>query len=177
VHDEWTRTFVPALRPWAIAGALMLVAGPAAATWMLRRGARWNALAVAALANLLAYACLENVYDVLAPRTSGYGTVQAMQPYLKADTRIYSVKIYDQTVPFYLGRTVRLVSYVDEFETGLDAEPGSSVARLEDFPAEWQRPGDALAIIHPGTFEELQRQGLPMQVIQQDPRRVLVRKP
>jgi 4-amino-4-deoxy-L-arabinose transferase-like glycosyltransferase len=177
VRDEWTRTFIPALRPYAIAGALLLAAGPAAAAWLLRRGLRWNAFAVAALANVLAIACLERLYDGLAPRTSGFGTVQAMQPYLEPETRIYSVKIYDQTVPFYLGRTVRLVSYVDEFETGLNAEPGSSVARLADFPAEWLRPGGALAIIDPGTFEELQRQGLPMQVIQQDPRRVLVRKP
>jgi 4-amino-4-deoxy-L-arabinose transferase-like glycosyltransferase len=177
VNDPWTRTFVPALRPYAIVGALLLAAGPLAAWMWLRRGQRWHALAVVALANVLAIACLERLYDGLAPRTSGWATVQAMQPYLKPETRLYSVKMYDQTVPFYLGRTVRLVAYVDEFETGQKAEPGASLARLEDFPAEWLRPGEALAIIQPGTFEDLQRQGLPMQVIQQDPRRVLVRKP
>jgi hypothetical protein len=72
---------------------------------------------------------------------------------------------------------VKLVDYMDEFETGLASEPASHIERVEAFPAEWLRPGDALAIMQPGTFEEFQRQGLPMQVLHQDPRRVLVRKP
>jgi hypothetical protein len=87
------------------------------------------------------------------------------------------VRIYDQSLPFYLGRTLKLVAYVDEFETGQKAEPGISIDKLEDFRADWLRPGDAVAIIQPGTFEELQRQGLPMEVIHPDPKRVLVRKP
>jgi hypothetical protein len=31
--------------------------------------------------------------------------------------------------------------------------------------------------MQPGTFEKFRRQGLPMQVLHEDPRRVLVRKP
>ena len=38
-------------------------------------------------------------------------------------------------------------------------------------------PGDALAIMHPGAFEKLKAQGLPMQLLHSDPRRILVRKP
>jgi hypothetical protein len=72
---------------------------------------------------------------------------------------------------------VKLVHYVDEFETGIRAEPGIAIEKLEDFPAEWLRPGDAVAIIQPDVFEVLRRQGLPMEVILQDPKRVLVRKP
>jgi hypothetical protein len=39
------------------------------------------------------------------------------------------------------------------------------------------RPGDAMAIIHPDTLEELARQGLAMTLLHRDERRVLVRKP
>ena len=100
-----------------------------------------------------------------------------MAPWLASNPRVYSVEYYDQTIPFYLGRTVTLVSYVDEFETGLNAEPEKGIAKLEDFPAQWLRPGDALAIMQPRAFAQLKAQGVPMQVLHEDPRRILVRKP
>ncbi len=31
--------------------------------------------------------------------------------------------MYDQTIPFYLGRTTTLVGYRDELALGIDAEP------------------------------------------------------
>jgi hypothetical protein len=96
---------------------------------------------------------------------------------VKPESRLYSVDYYEQSVPFYLRRTLTLVDYVDEFETGLAAEPGKSIAHLADFPPEWLRPGDAVAIMHPDTFQALRTSGLPMQVLHEDPRRVLVRKP
>ena len=100
-----------------------------------------------------------------------------MRPLVTAGTRLYSVGHYDQTLPFYLGRTMTLVSYVDEFETGQKAEPACCIARLEDLGPDWLRPGEALAIMQPGSFEKLKALGLPMQVLHDDPRRVLVRKP
>jgi hypothetical protein len=100
-----------------------------------------------------------------------------MKPMLTPATRVYSVRHYDQTVPFYIGRTVTLVDYVDEFELGLSAEPGKNIEHVEDFPAAWLRPGEALAIMQPDLAAKLMAQGLPMQVLHHDPRRVLVRKP
>ena len=46
-----------------------------------------------------------------------------MKPHLGPGTRVYSVGYYDQTIPFYLGRTVTLVDYWDEFSPGLKREP------------------------------------------------------
>jgi hypothetical protein len=102
---------------------------------------------------------------------------RAMQKVITPATRLYSVGIYDQTVPFYVRRTLTLVHYVDEFALGQRMEPDRWIPRLEDFPAEWQRPGEALAIMQPGHFESFRASGLPMQVLHEDPRRVLVRKP
>jgi hypothetical protein len=95
------------------------------------------------------------------------------------------VRHYEQTVPFYVRRTMTLVDYLDEFEPGIDAEPGKAIACpprkpevcLAAFAAEWRRPGEALAIMQPDLLPRLRDEGLPMQVLHQDPRRVLVRKP
>ena len=35
--------------------------------------------------------------------------------------------MYDQTLPFYLGRTTTLVDYRDELGLGLDAEPEKGI--------------------------------------------------
>ena len=176
-RDDWTRAMYAGAQPWAVAAALILLAASAAATGMLWRARRWAALVAMAFATVLMLECLENAYGHLAPRQSGYEVAQKMRPYLAPDTRLYSVAHYDQSVPFYIGRVLTLVAYVDEFETGQKSEPALAIAELERFPAEWQRPGEALAIMQPGAYEKLKASGLPMQVLHDDPRRVLVRKP
>jgi len=176
-HEPWVQELNRAAQPFAYAAAACFTAGALAAAWLLRAGRRWTALAAVALASVLMVGALIEGYRVFSPRQSDRDAARLMAPYVKPATRLYSVKIYDQSLPFYLGRTLRLVDYGDEFETGIKSEPGINIERLEDFPADWLRPGDAVAIIQPGTFEELQRQALPMEVIHQDPKRVLVRKP
>jgi 4-amino-4-deoxy-L-arabinose transferase-like glycosyltransferase len=176
-REAWTRAMYTAAQPWMYAAGAILIVALALSTVALRRGRRWLALVTIAIASVLMIDCLEDAYEEFSPRQSGYEVAQKMLPLLRPDTRVYSVKIYDQTVPFYIGRTVMLVDYGDEFETGLKSEPGAHIERIEDFPAEWLRPGDALAIMQPGNFEQLERQGLPMEVLHRDPRRILVRKP
>ena len=100
-----------------------------------------------------------------------------MLPLLGPATRLYSVKHYEQSLPFYLGRTMTLVAYIDEFDLGIRQEPGKFVPDLATFRAEWLRQGDAMAIMHPDTYQEFRNQGLPMQALHEDLRRVLVRKP
>ena len=67
--------------------------------------------------------------------------------------------------------------YFDEFTLGIDSEPGIAIRDIKDFKAEWLREGNAVAIMHDSTYEDLHQQGLPMQIIHQDPRRIAVRKP
>jgi len=175
--DPWTLALYRAAQPWTLAAAGAHLAGGVAGWALLRAGRRWHGLAAVAFGALLVIACIQGGYDELTPRQSGKGVAEAMKPWLAPTTRLYSVGHYDQTVPFYIGRTLTLVNYHDEFETGLRAEPGLAIENLGKFPAEWLRPGDALAIMQPGTYERFRRQGLPMQVLHEDPRRVLVRKP
>jgi 4-amino-4-deoxy-L-arabinose transferase-like glycosyltransferase len=176
-RDAWSRDMYTAARGWMLGGALALLAAAAVGTWLLRGERRWLALVTVALGSVLMIECVDRAYDKLTPRQSGILVAERMKPFLRPGTRLYSVNHYDQTVPFYIGRTVKLVNYHDEFETGLTAEPGLAIPDTDAFRDDWLRPGDALAIMQPGTFEKFQRQGLPMQVLLDDPRRVLVRKP
>ena len=175
--NEWTAAMYLGAQPWVVAASLVLVAATAWMVISLRRDRRWVAIAVAALSNLLFIGCLERGFEHVLPDKSGFQVAEKMKPYLAPGTRVYSVSHYDQTVPFYIGRTVTLVDYVDEFETGEKAEPSLWIPRLEAFGSDWQRPGEALAIMQPEAYEKLKASGLPMQVLHDDPRRVLVRKP
>ena len=175
--DPWTRDLYLHSRPWAVAGAIVLAVVGVAGPVLLWGARRWTAIVVVALGSIGLIECLEDAYEQLAPRQSGLVAAEKMRPLVHPATRLYSVKIYDQTLPFYLGRTLRLVEYVDEFETGLKAQPELHIPDVGGFRDEWLREGDALAIMHPDIYQALRAQGLPMQLVHEDPRRVLVRKP
>jgi 4-amino-4-deoxy-L-arabinose transferase-like glycosyltransferase len=175
--SAWTRELYAAARPWIVAGLAVLVVALAAGALRLRAGHKWTGLAIIVAGSLLFVDFVEDGYEALSPRQSGKQVVEVAKPHLSEGTRVYSVKYYDQTMPFYLGRTVTLVDYRDEFGPGLDREPGLAIPTLEDFQRDWMRPGDAMAIIHPDTLEELARRGLAMTLLHRDERRVLVRKP
>ena len=176
-RDAWTRAMYEGAQPWAAIAAAVLFLGGVATAWLLFRGRRWRGLVVAAAASVLLIECVVQAYDVLAPRQSGRDVAQVIAARLTPETRLYSVHYYEQSVPFYVGRVFTLVDYVDEFETGQQAEPQRSIARLQDFGPDWLKPGDALAIMHPETYRTLRDSGLPVQVLHEDPRRVVVRKP
>jgi len=176
-RDAWTRALYLEARPYALGGAGVLLAVGVVGPWLLWRGRRWAALIAVAIGSLFLIECLEDAYEKLAPRQSGLMVAEKLRPLAGPSTRLYSVGIYDQTLPFYLGRTMTLVDYVDEFETGLKSQPQLGIPDVPAFKAEWLRQADALAIMHPDIYQALRAQGLPMQLVHEDPRRVLVRKP
>jgi 4-amino-4-deoxy-L-arabinose transferase-like glycosyltransferase len=176
-QDEWTRGLYENARPWVIGAAAVLFAGAVISTAFLSRGRKWAGIVALAVATIVFYDCAEDGYEELSPRQSGHDVAMAMKPWLKPATRVYSVSHYEQSVPFYIGRTMTLVNYVDEFELGQKAEPGRHIPTVWAFRADWLRDGDAIAIMQPGIYEVLKTEGLPMKLLHEDPRRVLVRKP
>jgi 4-amino-4-deoxy-L-arabinose transferase-like glycosyltransferase len=175
--DVWTWTLGQQMQPWAIAASSFLLLGTLSATWLLLHGRRWLAMAATALAVMLLIDCMEEAYEELTPRQSGLQVAEKMKPYIGSRTQLYFVGHYDQSVPFYLGRTLSLFDYVDEFEVGQNAEARFANRDMHEFPPVWSQQDDALAIMLPRVYEQLKARGVPMTVLHADPKRVLVRKP
>jgi hypothetical protein len=83
---------------------------------------------------------------------------------------------YEQTLPFYLRRTMTLVNYRGELDFGLKQEP-HLIMNLDSFKREWRAQREALAVMSPSMFAQLQGNGLPMQEIGRDLRSIAVKKP
>jgi 4-amino-4-deoxy-L-arabinose transferase-like glycosyltransferase len=175
--DGWMWVLNQQMQPWAVGASVCLLAGTLAATWLLLHGRRWLAIAATTLAVLLLIDCMEEAYEELTPRQSGLEVAEKMKPHIGPATQLYFVGHYEQTVPFYLGRTLTLFDYQDEFETGQNAEARFAQRDLHEFVPVWRPQRDALAIMLPRVYEKLKAQGVPMTVLHADPKRVLVRHP
>jgi 4-amino-4-deoxy-L-arabinose transferase-like glycosyltransferase len=168
-NDKLPLPILSGARPWLLAAGCVLIAG-GVATWRLQRGRLW-ALALAAL---IGFQCLNWGYQSLSPVYSARNVARAMAPLATPDTPIYSVGIYKQSLPFYLGHTVRLVAYRGEFDFGLRHAPGAEIPNMAAFASLWRRNPKALAVMRVGKYRQLLASGLPMRVIYRDPRRVAV---
>jgi 4-amino-4-deoxy-L-arabinose transferase-like glycosyltransferase len=89
----------------------------------------------------------------------------------------YSLRNYDQTMPFYLGRTLTLVDYRDELDFGLTREPERGLPSLAAFSQRWQQDGKAYAVMPEKLYRDLQKEQLPMTLIARDASRIVVTKP
>jgi hypothetical protein len=96
---------------------------------------------------------------------------------IRPDTPLFAVNYYDQTLPFYLKRTVTLVGYVNEFDMGERDEPQKWIRDLPAFGRLWRELPQGVAVTNPAGFVSLRRLGLPMQVIDETTGRIVVRKP
>lgn len=165
-------------RPWVFAAMAAFLLGAGAALWFRTRGPR-SAIALA-LGALLGFQCIAWGYQPLATIYSAQVLARVIRPVLNqartpATVPVYSLGRYDQSLPFYLGRTVRLGLYEGELAYGIKRDPGDYIADLDTFSAQWRaQPAQAVAVLAPKLYEQLAQEGLPMSVIYQDPRRVVV---
>jgi hypothetical protein len=78
---------------------------------------------------------------------------------------IYSVATYDQTVDFYLARTVTLVRFRGELDYGLNKNPAVEIPDLPEFEQRWSNESQAFAVMEPSMYEKLRSDGFPARVI------------
>jgi 4-amino-4-deoxy-L-arabinose transferase-like glycosyltransferase len=109
----------------------------------------------------------------VAPIYSGVEIARAF-PQMPPDSPLYSLKSYDQTLPFYWGRTVELVSYRGELDFGLMRDPGAEIPTLAQFEERWMLESSAYAVMEKPMFDELSSRGVPMRELAHDVGRVLV---
>lgn len=161
---------------WLTAAALIwLVATIAAMAIAWRRRIVASVLVLAVGGVLAGLGVLLGV-ETMSPTNSAYQIVQQVKPLLSPGVPFYSVGMYEQTLPYYLDRTVTLVDYQDELGFGLSQEPWKSVPSLDEFEKRWHAASDAFAIMDRGRYESLARQGLPMTVVGRSIRWIIVRK-
>jgi len=163
--------------PWLRWGVGIAFAGGVAGMCALQRGKRTWAVLVIAFSTLVAAQLLLAGYDTFAGTRSSQpllARIIAAHGPLRADLPFYSVRMYDQTLPYYLGRTIIQVDHPDELEMGLASEPDKAIAQVPVWRAAWDRVQDAYAIMPPDDYEELRRDGVPMRELGRDARRVIV---
>jgi hypothetical protein len=115
-------------------------------------------------------------FDVFSATRSTSAILRAAQltAPLAAAAPVYQIQMYDQTIPFYLGRTTTLVGFRDELALGIDAEPGKQIPTVAVWRQQWQALGLGYAVMTPRLYDELAAAGVPMRVLARDTRRVIV---
>jgi 4-amino-4-deoxy-L-arabinose transferase-like glycosyltransferase len=162
---------------WTESGSMLLVvAGGIGLYWVDRTDPR--RLVVALLGACYVALSLGMIgYGALAPTRSAAAFAAHIERLGPANVPVYSVEMYDQTLPFYLGRLVTVAAFTGELEPGIRADPRQQVPTLDAFRARWLADPAAFAVMPPMTFAALQREGLPMIVLAEERKKVLVRKP
>ncbi len=166
-----------ALAVWLSAAGLVLVAGACFGIHRAKRGRLRPAVVGIALATLVAGQFIDRGAESLSPARSGYDLAVKIAPLLRPDTPLYSFGMYEQSLPFYLGRTVTLVGSAEEMAFGLSQEPQLWIANPLDFEPRWRSEPGAVAVMRTMYFEMFERMGLPMQVVTRDADRVVVVHP
>lgn len=179
-YDPYAVPLIEAHVPWIYTSLLLFISGAVIALLTAKKRPE---LAIAALAftGFLATQAVIHGHDAQGRHIAGYEHLAAMRAEIKPDTRLYMVDQYEHAFPFYLERTFTLVAYADEMAFGVGQEPHLWIPSMETFKQVW-KTNDAtgiksLAIIRPSVYATLQAEGLPMRVIGQDPRRVIVVTP
>lgn len=175
--EEVPRALYEKYAVWLAVAALVWFIGALAALFLLRRERVTAGLLSLGIGTLIAGQLTLLGHDSLSPASSAVHLARQIQPYLKPDAPFYSVGVYEQTLPFYIKRTVTLVDYQDEMAFGIQQEPDKWLPDYATFEAVWRKAPYALAIMTPGKFEEIRTKGLPMVEIARDTRRVVVKTP
>lgn len=169
------------LGPWIKLALGVATVGYVIAWIAFRRGTElgrtWGIIALS-IGTMLTMQAVFSGSDVFRVTRSAADLVTALEnadnPPYDRSAPFYQVRMYDQTLPFYLQRTTTLVEYRDELGPGLDAEPARAIPHEADWVAQWRALPQGYALMAPDTHASLAAAGVPMRIIGADPRRVLV---
>jgi 4-amino-4-deoxy-L-arabinose transferase-like glycosyltransferase len=121
----------------------------------------------------LAGVLLMRAAGTVAPIYSGVVLARALRAPVPLDTPLYSVGTYDQTLPFYWQRAVKLVAYRGELDFGLRHDPSAEISDVGEFLGQWQDLSDGYAVMEIPMFDDLTRRGVPLREVARDIHRVL----
>ena len=168
--SERSGYFLPLARPLGQIALLLTVSG---AFVLARRGRDATRAGVfLGVGWCLAWLLLARAAGLAAPVFSGVDL--AALPAADPNSPLYSIGTYDQSLTFYLRRTVTLVEYRGELDYGLRKAPDAGIADLAEFLRRWSAPTQAFAVMDKRMFDDFNSRGVPMRLVAQDAQRVLV---
>ena len=162
---------------WALAGSLVFGLMGVAAARAAAAHRKLQSVLLLAVGSLLFLNATTLGYQSYSPLLSSAALARKLRPMIRPDTPLFAVNYYDQTLPFYLKRTVTLVGYVNEFDMGERDEPQKWIHDLPAFERLWRELPQGVAVTNPAGFVSLRHLGLPMQIIDETTGRIVVRKP
>ena len=158
---------------WLGAGGVVALAGLAIA-WRVNADVPTRSIVVYAVALFLMATLVLRGHDAFGRKSSGADLVASIDAFAGPDVPLYSVRMLDHTLPFYLRRTPIMVDVADELEFGIAQEPGQSLPTLDAFVQRWTTARPALALMAHDTYATLREKKLPMTTVAEDERRVVV---
>ena len=170
--------YLLAYQSWVLGAAMVAAAGGALALLHARQLRRDATVLTLACAGFIATQLILAGNEPYGKMRSGRALAHSIRAEMGQDTKLYSVGTYDQALTFYLRHTTILVDYFDEFSFGLEQQPELAIPTVDAFVDQWtedaQNGVKDLAIIEEENYQKLQRRGVPMRVITEDPRRMVV---
>ena len=160
----------------SLAGLILLM-GAGYAWRALNHSQLLNAVRGLAMASIIAFSVATLGYDGFGQIKGSKAIVEKITSEIKPETQVFSVGVYDHTFPYYLRRTVWLVDVAGEFEFGKNAEPERWIPNKNSFIERWQAAPSAVAMMDAGSYNEMTEKKLPMKMLYQDSRRIVVVKP
>lgn len=164
---------------WLSAASAVWFLGSALALWLIRAkrqtDSQWPLL-ILGFASFLAGQGVLLGHENLNKSNSAAWLASQLPP-VPAEVPFYSVLTYEQTLPFYIKRTVTLVEYGDELTFGEEQEPHKYIKTVAEFEARWRAGGEAYALVDDKGYARLVQDGLPMEIVAQDLRRIVIKKP
>jgi 4-amino-4-deoxy-L-arabinose transferase-like glycosyltransferase len=176
-NDEIPAELFENMRPWLVVTVAALLLGTALALRWRRRAASLRPVLAVAVSGLIAWQGIAYAYNALSPATSSYHLVQeiaAREGPLSRNLPFFSIQTYEQTLPYYLKRTMTLVDFYDELNLGLEQEPGKGIEHVEDFVPVWLALDAGYATMKPEVYDLLNKAAVPMRELGRDTRRVIV---
>lgn len=166
--------YLMAYQPWLQAASAVAIGGALLALyWQWRKQVDATVLTLAA-SGIICWLLIFSATKEHGNYRAGMSLMPAFERELTPDTTLYIVGMYDQTLPFYLRRTLTLVEHMDELEFGLKQQPELWIPTRTGFIETWQNGPPAIAIMPPAKFVELHEQKLRMRVLAHDSRRIVV---
>jgi 4-amino-4-deoxy-L-arabinose transferase-like glycosyltransferase len=166
---------------WLAAGGMIIIVAVAIA-FRERQRERWTStVAVLAVGWFLFGQAVNTGAQALAPIYSTQSFARRLRPWNKTNVPFYTVGTYQQSLPFYLRRTLTLVAYQGELHFGLVLArqhgrlgPSRYIPTLRAFRPVWERKRQAVMILKPSLYRRLEKQGWPMHLVDVSPRRYAV---